>query len=272
MTASGCRWSRPSDSKWPAPPARSCARQWCAAYPGDGPATSSGRSGSSATQGTARAARGGRGGVGTRGRRDLTAGRAAAPAGHAARLRSGRAGIGARPAHRRVEAERRGTPDNCSSSPASPGSERPGWSPSCSSTVVASGGIVLAGRSDEDLTAPYGPVAHALTLAGDGGGPRGPTWLSGPASWCASSPSWRAAPPAPWPTPYGRTTRRTPPSSTSPSGPGWRPRPASPPYCWSSTICTGPTPPPSSSSARCSTWSPPSVSSSSAPTATPTST
>ena len=29
-------------------------------------------------------------------------------------------------------------------------------------TVVASGGIVLAGRSDEDLTAPYGPVVDAL--------------------------------------------------------------------------------------------------------------
>ena len=115
------------------------------------------------TEGTARAARGGRGGVGTRGRRDRQPARAAAPAGHAARLRSGRAGIGARPGSPTRGSRAARDPDNCSSSPASPGIGKTRLVAELAATVVASGGIVLAGRSDEDLTAPYGPVADALT-------------------------------------------------------------------------------------------------------------
>ena len=137
-------------------------------------------------------------------------------------------------------------------------------------TVVASGGIVLAGRSDEDLTTPYGPVADALGWWATAVGP-GVDLGECPGELVRLVPDLVTLEPA-LADACGPATRRTPPSSTSRSGRGWRPRPGSPRCCSSSTTCTGRMRPPSSSSARCSTGRPPSDSSSSAPTATPTST
>ena len=246
MTASDCRWSRPSGSRRPAPPARSCPRRWYEAW-------ARGRGGHEFRM------------IGSLDLKGLAepldvdevvwepvADEVDRRPGLPPLLATPNAfGLAGREAElsRLTEAWKRSCegPGHLVLLSGEPGIGKTRLVAELAATVVCSGGIVLAGatRTSPPSTA---RVVDALGWWTTATGP-GVDLGEWPGELVRLLPDLAILVPALADAvrPGDSPTRR---SSTSRSGRGSRPRPGWPRCCWSSTTCTGRMRPPSSSSAR----------------------